>query len=54
MRDKDTKLSTFNQLFKPIFQKSFQEILKRLGVDKYVKKLFAHKLVTLMAFAQLE
>ncbi|MEW6624652.1 MAG: DUF4372 domain-containing protein [Bacillota bacterium] len=54
MRDKDTKLSTFNQLFKPIFQKSFQEILKRLGVDKYVKKLFVHKLVTLMAFAQLE
>ena len=53
MEGYNTKKSTFSQLFKPIFSENFQKVLKNLGVDKHVKKFFAHKLIVLMAFAQL-
>ncbi len=40
MQGKDTKISTFFQLFKPILNGQFFKQIKDLGVDKYVKKLF--------------
>lgn len=54
MQGKDTVNSTFHQLFKPIFNKNFQEHLKKLGVDKYIKKLSALQLIVLVVYAQLE
>lgn len=52
--DKDTKKSTFNQLFQPILNKSFYEQVVDLEADKYIKKLSTVKFIKLMANAQLE
>ena len=52
MQGKDTTNSTFNQLFKPIFSRDFRKLLRKLEVDKYVKKLTAFKFIILMVFAQ--
>ncbi|MBZ4688507.1 MAG: transposase, family [Clostridiales bacterium] len=54
MQGKDTVNSTFHQLFRPIFNKNFLEHLKKLGVDKYIKKLSALQLIILVVYAQLE
>ena len=54
MQDKGTTNSTFDQLFEPIFSQSFHQLLQKLEVDKYVKKLTAFKFIILMVFAQLE
>jgi len=54
MQGKDTTNSTFEQLFKPIFSQNFRQLLQKLEVDKYVKKLTAFKFIILIAFAQLE
>lgn len=54
MQGKDTTNSTFNQLFEPIFSQKFHQLLQKLEVDKYVKKLTAIKFIILMVFAQLE
>lgn len=54
MQGKDTTNSTFNQLFEPIFSQKFHQLLRKLEVDKYVKKLTAIKFIILMVFAQLE
>ena len=54
MQGKDTIKSTFDQLFEPIFSQSFRQLLQKLEVDKYVKKLTAFKFIILMVFAQLE
>ena len=37
MQDKDTTKSTFFQLLKPIFNKTFYEQIDNLKLDKYVK-----------------
>lgn len=54
MQGKDTKNTTFDQLFEAIFCKKYGALLKKLEVDKYVKKLMALKFIILIAFAQLE
>jgi len=54
MQGKDTIKSTFDQLFEPIFSQNFRQLLQKLEVDKYVKKLTAFKFIILMVFAQLE
>jgi hypothetical protein len=54
MQGKDTKISTFFQLFKPILNGQFFKQIKDLGVDKYVKKLFTTQLIIIMIYAQLE
>jgi hypothetical protein len=54
MQGKGTIKSTFDQLFEPIFSRNFRQLLQKLEVDKYVKKLTAFKFITLMIFAQLE
>ncbi len=54
MQGKDTTISTFFQLFRPIFQSRALDFIKRAGADKYVKKLTAVKLFMLLAFAQFE
>jgi len=54
MQGKDTTKTTFDQLFEPVFSKSFSRLLHQLEVDKYVKKLTAAKFIILMVFAQLE
>ncbi len=52
MQGKDTKKSTFNQLFKSVFH--FSSSFKNKEVDKYVKKFTALKFILLMSFAQLK
>lgn len=54
MQGKDTIISTFNQLFKPIFTKKFQKQVEEMGIDKYVKKLHTKQFIELIACAQLE
>ncbi|WP_366921520.1 DUF4372 domain-containing protein [Metallumcola ferriviriculae] len=54
MQGKDTKKSTFYQLFKPILNGQFFKQIKDLGVDKYVKKLFTPQFIIFMIYAQLE
>jgi len=54
MQGKDTKYSTLNQLFKPIFNENFSQHLLDLEVDKYVKKLTTMHLIKLLTLAQLE
>ena len=54
MQGKDTTISTFFQLFKPIFQERNLDFIKKIGADKYVKKLTTIKLFMLLTFAQLE
>ena len=54
MQGKGTTHSTFDQLFEPIFSRNFRQLLQKLEVDKYVKKLTAFKFIILMVFAQLE
>ncbi|HHT47192.1 MAG TPA: IS4 family transposase [Firmicutes bacterium] len=54
MQGKGTTNSTFNQLFEPIFSRNFRQLLQKLEVDKYVKKLTAFKFIILIVFAQLE
>jgi len=54
MQDKDTTKTTFFQLLKPIFNKTFYEQINNPGIDKYVKKLSTEQLVTLIIHAQLE
>jgi len=54
MQGKGTIKSTFFQLFEPIFSQNFYQLLQKLEVDKYVKKLTALKFIILMVFAQLE
>lgn len=54
MQDKDTRKSTFYQLFKPILNGQYFKQIKDLGVDKYVKKLFTPQLIIFMIYAQLE
>lgn len=54
MQGKSTTKTTFDQLFEAIFSKKFGSLLKKLEVDKYVKKLTALKFIILIAFAQLE
>jgi hypothetical protein len=54
MQGKGTIKSTFDQLFEPIFSQNFRQLLYKLEVDKYVKKLTAFKFIILMVFAQLE
>ena len=52
MQGKDTKKSTFDQLFKSVFY--FSSSFKEQEVDKYVKKFTALKFILLMSFAQLK
>ena len=54
MQGKGTTHSTFDQLFEPIFSRNFRQLLQKLEVDKYVKKLTAFKFIILIVFAQLE
>ncbi len=54
MQGKDTTKSTFFQLFRPIFQERTLDYVKKVGVDRYVKKLTTIKLLMLLTFAQLE
>lgn len=54
MQGKGTTKSTFDQLFEPIFSRNFRQLLQKLEVDKYVKKLTAFKFIILLVFAQLE
>lgn len=54
MQGKDTKISTFHQLFLPLLSEQFQEQLINLEVDKYVKKLTTTQLIELLAHAQIE
>lgn len=54
MQDKDTTISTFNQLFEPIHNKHFLQYLKETEADKYVKKLTTVQLIELVVLAQLE
>jgi len=53
MQGKDTTKTTFDQLFEPVFSKTFSMLLQQLEVDKYVKKLTAAKFIILMVYAQL-
>ncbi len=54
MQDKDTTKSTFFQLLKPVFNKTFYEQIDNLKLDKYVKKLSTKQLIMLIIYAQLE
>ncbi|MGB9975924.1 IS4 family transposase [Thermovenabulum sp.] len=54
MQGKDTIISTFHQLFGPIFTEKFQQEVEKMGVDKYTKKLHTIQLIELIAHAQLE
>lgn len=54
MQDKDTTISTFLQLFKPILCDASKNVLASLEVDKYAKKLKAIQLIILVVCAQLE
>ena len=54
MWDKDTKISTFFQLFEPILNGQFLKETEALGVDKYIKKLFTPQFISFMVYAQLE
>lgn len=54
MQDKDTTKSTFFQLLKPVFNKTFYEQIDNLELDKYVKKLSTKQLIMLIIYAQLE
>ncbi len=54
MQGKSTTKTTFFQLFEPIFSKKYTQLLKKLEVDKYVKKLTAFKFIMLIIFSQLE
>ena len=50
MQGKGTTHSTFDQLFEPIFSRNFRQLLQKLEVDKYVKKLTAFKFIILSVF----
>jgi len=56
MQDKNTTNSTFLQLFQAILSKKFWTKIKSLNpnLDRYVKKLFAPKLIQLIMLAHLE
>ncbi len=54
MQNKDTKESTFFQLYKPICNEIYQQQLDELAVDKYAKKLKTTQLIELVANAQME
>jgi IS4 transposase len=53
MQDKDTAKSTFMQLFGPVFSGPIRNLLIRLGVDRYAKKLTTLQLIQLVVFAHL-
>ena len=52
--DKDTNKSTFNQLFKALYNEKFLSYVKESEVDAYAKKLTIIKLIQMIAYAQLE
>jgi hypothetical protein len=54
MQGQDTTISTFHQLFNPISTEKFLQLVKEMGVDKYVKKLHTIQLIELIAYALLE
>ena len=54
MQGQDTTISTFHQLFNPISTGKFLQLVKKMGVDKYVKKLHTIQLIELIAYALLE
>lgn len=56
MQDKNTTLSTFSQLFKPILSNNIWSEIKQAipNLDKGIKKLTAQGLVLLIAHAQLQ
>ena len=54
MQGKDIKNSTFNLVFKPIFNENFLATLTTMDADKYIKKLKTTQLLELLILAQLE
>lgn len=54
MQCKDIKNSTFNLVFKPIFNEKFLTALDTMDADKYVKKLKTTQMLELLIIAQLE
>lgn len=54
MQGKDTTISTFHQLFKPVYSEKFRQQVEGSGVDRYAKKLHTPQLIELIALAQLE
>jgi len=54
MQGKDTTISTFNQLFGPVYTEKFRQQVEEIEVDKYTKKLYTPQLIELIVHAQLE
>ncbi len=51
--DKDITNLTLNQYLEPINLKKFNDLIEKLGLDKYAKKLTTFKLISLLIFGQL-
>ncbi|MCK8824790.1 DUF4372 domain-containing protein, partial [Fuchsiella alkaliacetigena] len=51
--DKDIINLTFKQYLKPINLKKFNNLIEKLELDKYAKKLTTFKLISLLIFGQL-
>ena len=53
MQGKDIKKSTFLQLFSPIINEKFLNLLSDMEIDKYFKKLSTVELIELLANSQI-
>ena len=51
--DKDTTKSTFNKVLNQFPYEKFLSLIKDTGADRYIKKLFATKLLYIMFIAQI-
>jgi hypothetical protein len=51
--DKDTTKSTFNEVLNQLPFENFCSLIKETGADRYIKKLFATKLLYVMFIAQI-
>lgn len=49
---KNTTKTAFNKVLEPIKSKRFTKYLKTVGVDRYIKKFFCFKFLSLMIYAQ--
>ena len=50
---KDTTKSTFNKVLNQFTYEKFLSLIKDTGADRYIKKLFATKLLYIMFIAQI-
>jgi len=51
--DKDTTKSTFNEVLNQLPFEEFCSLVKQIGADRYIKKLFTTKLLCVMSIAQI-